>query len=693
MTTSLFKVARPSSGSTARTSVAAGPSSSTYFAEGSDSANNANIARVNSDGSVNWQKQITISGASSTYGITPNIASSTDHVAVVLRHDNSGSATFTTVVVLYDSSGTLIWQKTVPLTILAPAIITTGFPADYGIGGLALAEDESVYLTGTVSSDASTLLAKLAGADGSLSWVVNLNPSTDAVTDDNSGPLALLSGGDVIAAIIGPDIGTGERAHVQRIAASDGSIVWTRSLSWVSGYAQTGLAVDPSDNVFVVGAAWDFSAYEIPVIKLDSSGTSLWSRKVVQAGSSYTLDVAQRLAADATGVYIPVEVVGTRRVGQIFVPTAGTVATGTAKAGFYTTLYASPAFEVRGGGIAGSQGLLVFSDRISGSDPIYAVVARSDSTTTGDDTGYGPYTRASLSYNVATSTAAAASSTYTRASTPSLTLTSDSITSGSGTNVVTAYTVATNATATGIASTLAFGSAFVLGIQLPYTSSTVFGVADARNRGLYATGKASGLAFGSAEGKLTYPATGIASTVTFGTAAYDPTSIKTATGIASTAALGEPRSIRGVAPAPIGFVSSDAPATTFGTPSIALVANLGATGFSTTTFGTASSTYGLAASALAAATTFGAAKVRLPLDATAITTTLFGTPVLRALGYPTGFNATRVGTPTLRNKLNGAVTGFTATVFGTPTTRGQSRTRGAKFRTQFGTPQAERTTP
>lgn len=693
MTTSLFKVARPSSGSTARTSVAAGPSSSTYFAEGSDSTNNANIARVNSDGTVNWQKQITISGASSTYGITPNTASSSDHLAVVLRHDTSGSGTaFTTVVVLYDSSGTLVWQKTVPLTILAPPIMT-GTPADYGIGGLAIAEDESVYLTGTVSSDASTLLAKLAGADGSLTWVVNLNPSTDAVTDDNSGPLALLSGGDVIAAIVGPDIGTGERAHVQRISATDGSIVWTRSLSWVSGYAQTGLAVDPSDNIFVAGVAWDFSAYEIPVIKLDSSGTSLWARNVVQAGSSYALDVAQRLAADSTGLYIPVEVVGTRRVGQIFVPTAGTVATGTAKAGFYTTLYASPAFEVRGGGVAGSQGLLVFSDRISGSDPIYAVVARSDSTTTADDTGYGPYTRASLSYNVASSTAAAASSTYTRASTPSLTLASASITSGSGTNVVTAYTVATNATATGIASTLAFGTAIVLGVQLPYTKTTAFGVADARNRGLYATGKASGLAFGTAEGKLTYPAAGIASTLVFGTPAYDPTSIKTATGIAPTAAFGEPRSIRGVAPYPVGYATGDAPATAFGTPSIAQVLHAAATGFSTTAFGTASNTQGLAATALAAATTFGTAKVRLPLNATALATTAFGTPVMRALGYPTGFTSTRIGSPALRNNLNGAVTGFTTTAFGTPSSLGQSRTRGAKFRTQFGTPRAERTTP
>lgn len=688
MTTSLFKVERPSSASTARSAVAAGPSGSTYLAEGSNSSGEAMLSRINSDGTINWQKKITISGSSAAYGVTPSIASSTDHLAVVLRYSTDSGATFTSTVVLYDSSGTIIWQKVVPVSINRPPAVNATF-ANAGSTGVVVAEDESVYMTGMTNSDTKTNLLKLNGADGSLTWIVNLTSSTSAPTGDYLTELALMSGGDPVVSFWGADpTATGEYTHVQRITASTGAASWTRRIVW-NNFADmgVGLAVDPSDNIYVATAYG--AGTNVNIGKLDSSGTTSWLCEASIDGTS--LEIASRMAADATGVYIQYN--SATAFGHIFIPAAGTVASGNVKKSNYPKIYGTSSFEAHGGGISGSQMLASFSDRASGVAPIYTVVVRTESTNADDGTYGSLYARTTTSHDLsAPGTAAFSSPSYSRASAPSVTLSSGSITEASVSLTVTVLTGTYVATATGLASALAFGSAYVVGVELPYTISTAFGTARS-GRGLYATGLASATAYGTPVARISYSATGTASTATFGTAALELDRISTTGGIASTAAFGEPRSTRGVWPYPIGHASSDAAATTFGTPAVALTANLSAAGLNATAFGTASAAYRLTTSALAAATAFGSAKVLLPLDVTAVATTLFGVPVTRALGYPSGFATTRVGAPSLRNRLNGAATGFTATTLGTPGSGGRSRTRGAKFRTQFGAPQAERTAP
>ena len=688
MTTVLYKVERASAVSTCRPSVAPGPSGSTYFAEGSSGAT-ANIARINSDGTVNWQKEITIPGYDSGVGITPNIAASSDHVAVVLRH--AVSSVYTTIVVLYDSSGTLIWQKTVPLEITAPNILG-GTPYDAGVGGLVLAEDESVYLTGTTASNVNTLLVKLAGADGSLSWHVNLNPSSGGLTDDNSGPLALLSGGDVIAVILGAD-SSGERTHVQRISATDGSIVWTRRIDWANFSLSGGaMAIDTSDNIYVAGPPYEYVTNDdLPIIKLDSSGTLAWSRNVT--GTPGYFGLSPRLTADTSGVWLAVErVSASRQTGHVFVLAAGTVASSNVPASFYPPTYTTAVFEVHGSGAAGANALMTFTDKTG--TPYYSVIVKSTATTTGEDQAYGAYTRASTNYNLAAGSASISTVSYTRASTPSFSVSSATIGEATATLTVTALTGAIMATATGIPSALSFGSAYMNGVELPFTASTAFGTPRS-GRSFAATGASASTAFGTPVARPSYSATGLAAATAFGTPAYQPHSWRTATGIASTTAFGDVWSIRGVGPPPIGHATGIAPTTTFGTPSETDVTPATASGFATTAFGTAVARYGLAATGLAAATAFGTAKVQNVGEATGVASTAFGTPRVSLAGLPVGLAAsTAFGTPRAVNRWTCTATGWTATAFGTPMTAGNHmRTRSGVFRTRFGTPQAERTAP
>jgi outer membrane protein assembly factor BamB len=173
MTTSIVKIER-TSGSIGRPSVAPGPSGGTYFAEGSNSTGVAHVARLDSAGALVWTKEITISAATTANGVTPTIYSSSDHVAVVLRYFETAGSVYKTSVVLYQSDGTLVWEKTVPVAIEHRPSIEDNITTDAGVTGLVLAEDESVYLTGMVSSNTQLALVKLNGSDGSLAWVVNL---------------------------------------------------------------------------------------------------------------------------------------------------------------------------------------------------------------------------------------------------------------------------------------------------------------------------------------------------------------------------------------------------------------------------------------------------------------------------------------------------------------------------------------
>ena len=691
MTTSIVKIER-TSGSIGRPSVAPGPSGGVYFAEGSNSTGIAHISRLDSAGAVVWTKEITISAATSADGITPNIYSSSDHLAVVLRYYETAGSVYKTSVVLYQSDGTLVWEKTVPVSIERQPALCDSTTSDGGIGGLVLAEDESVYMTGMLSSNTQLALVKLNGSDGSLAWVVDLYPSTGARTGDFNVELGLLSGGDVIATFYGAD-GTysNDRTYIQRISATDGSDVWTRKVFWSNGDTSAGAAIgiDPSDNIYIGYPQASSSDYPT-ILKLDSSGATLWLRSVQT--SLFGLFGALRLSATSAGVYMGYGQSATQ--GHIFFDASGTTGANLGIKTSYAAGGGTAAFETHGSRAAGSQLLMAASYTASGT--ARAAIILSDSTTTADNGLWGGiYTRSTTTHTVAAASGTIVVSTpsYTRPSAPSLTLAASSISESSGGLTPTVLSQAVVCTATGRASTLLFGLPVVPGVQLPYTVSTLFGTPDGRNRGLYATGKPSGLVFGTAVGQTTYTATGLAPTVAFGTPVADLNAEVETSGIASTLAFGLPLSVRGVGPAPIGLASSVDPTLTFGTAAAQSVLNAIASGWSGTVIPEARSGWGLYAAGLAAATAFGTAAVRANGLASGFKSTVFGVPTARVPILAEGFSSTVFGTPRLGNKLTAVATGWSSTALGTPATRGASRTRGAKFRTTFGSARAERTAP
>lgn len=688
MTTSIVKIDRVS-GSVGRPSAAPGPSGGVYFAEGSNNTGIAHIARLDSAGALVWTKEITISAATTANGITPTIYSSTDHVAVVLRYFETAGSVYKTSVVLYQSDGTMVWEKLVPVAISRRVSMFDGLLSG-GTTGLVLAEDESVYLTGSLSSGTKLALVKLNGSDGSLAWVVDLFPSTGSPNwDTEIVELGLLSGGDPVVTFVAIDPSFGSDTHIQRITASTGAAAWTRMITWGGGSSGAAIAIDPSDNIYLANSK--DASDGVSVVKLDASGTTTWIRRANI--SSTVTSISTQMSATAAGLFIPHRLVAGAH-GHYFIDAAGATGTGVIPYARYA-LGGTAVYEIRGARAIGSQVLMLLSDSVASVSR--AAIVQSDTTTTADNGAYGStYTRTNATANLTTSTATVTTPSFTRAAAPSLTLATSTITETTGGLTATplAPTPAPSiCTATGRASTLLFGLPFLLGVQGTTAITTAFGTPDARNRGLYATGKPSGLVFGTTVGKTTYTATGLAPTVAFGTPVVDFNTETTPEGIAPTAAFGLPWSIRGVGPAPIGIASSIDPTLAFGTATVYTILNAEAAGFSTTITPTPASGQGLYATGLAASTTFGTAVIGCPSEASGFKSTALGVPVARLPILAAGFSSTLFGAPSIGNYHDAVVTGFTSTVFGTPNTRGASRTRGAKFRTQFGVAQAERTAP
>ena len=686
MTTSIVKIDR-TSGSIGRPSVAPGPSGGTYFAEGSDSTGIAHVARLDSAGALVWTKEITISAATTANGITPTIYSSSDHVAVVLRYFETAGSVYKTSVVLYQSDGTMVWEKLVPVAI-SRRVALFDAATTAGNTGLVLAEDESVYLTGSLSSNTKLALVKLNGSDGSLAWVVDLFPSTGSPNwGSEIVELGLLSGGDPVVSFVAldPSFGTSE-THVQRITASTGAAAWTRKINWGGAVPGAAISVDPSDSIYLANPA--DASDGISVVKLDSSGSTLWIKRA--SISSTITSIAAQMSATAAGLFIPHRLT-TGAHGHYFIDTAGTSGTGLVARNRYA-IPGTAVFSVYGSRAAGTQTLMVLSETVTAVDR--AAIIRSDATTSADDGSYGAtYTRSSSVDNLTTSTASVTTPSFTRASAPSLTLATSTITETSGGLTATVMSPTSICTATGLATTLAFGLPEMQGVQLPYTISTVFG-ATSHGRGLYSTGAAAATAFGSPRAGVSYAATGLLNTTLFGLPVYSDDRSCGAAGIASTLGVGTPFSIRGIVPAPVGQASSLDPATAFGSATATSVLHGSATGFSTTAFGTATHAQSFSATALDPATTFGTPNGPVLAHARGFSTTAFGAATASCLGYPAGLlSTTTFGTPALSNVYLCAATGWSETAFGTPTTRWPTRTRSGVFRTQFGQAQAERTQP
>lgn len=673
--------------------VAPGPSSGSYIV-GNDGAGTILAARLDSSGSLSWAKDITVPT------FTPvqcAAASSSNRLVIVSSSDVSTTAK--TVVLMLDDTGSLVWESVLNSSTIVPT------------EGVLVGPDNSVYVIvlydGPLgSSQYDAVLMKLNPTTGAITWQVGLSETSTTSFDDSMerfGSMCQLSGGDIVLTLWGPGSDTEDHGHIQRVSSTDGSVVWTRKVDFNSGAGSAGfypsnlhIGIDGSDNIYAVGRAWDYGTgnADMPVVKLDSSGTLLWARHVRGSAGTPVFDECWGgLTADSSGVQIAGNMTS-GKYGHLRVAAAGTIASAAVPLSSYTLAYTYTGNVVRCPQI-GATTLWAFTDYTDGGSVNSAIFLMSSQAGAGDDGSYGggtwASTRATVNYDlVAGSATISTPSSWTRPSTPTLTLAAD-LGASVGTGTLSPVTVLQ---ATSVGPSTQFGLAYLQGYTTSVAPSVAFGLPLISRSFINVGITPPSTTFGAAASRQYNTVTSFGPTANFGTPAYTANSTREASPVEPTTNFGTPFGTLGSPDAPTHTASSVPPSTVFGTPAAAYGFTGAATGTQFGSFGTAAARLGQAALGATPSTTFGTATVTMSRAATPINSTAFGTPRSGVGCVASGFSGTMFGGPELDLGSSFPASGWSSTAFGTPTCSGvTTRTRSAYFRTRFGLPQAERTAP
>ena len=311
--------------------IAIDPSENVYitgYADVAGQANNVIIAKYNTSGTIQWQKQLAGVGTKNEYGTSIAVDSASN--VYVSAYSNAGGATFDFLTFKLDSFGNMSWQRSLSGTGFS------GTSSDFGIG-IALDSASNVYVTGFSDNNSTydLVLAKY-NTTGTLQWQRTLGNNTGG-SDAGYGVVVDSANNIYVTGLI-----NGIGILVAKYNSS-GAIEWQRSLTGSATISAVGAAVDSSNNVYVT-AYGDISGsgganYDIFTAKYDSAGTLQWQRKLSTTAS----DQSYGIALDSSGSMYNIGVTNVSGVAVALLtkfPSDGTL-TGTYSLGGFTYTYAA----------------------------------------------------------------------------------------------------------------------------------------------------------------------------------------------------------------------------------------------------------------------------------------------------------------------------------------------------------------
>lgn len=229
------------------------------------------IARYNTAGAIQWQRVF----GGTNYDITKSIAvDSSSNVYVVGESVSVDLSTIAVLLVKYNSSGTLQWQKSL-----------NGAGND---SGLSVKTDSSgnVYVLGITNTsgagDNDFLLVKY-DSSGAVQWQRTLGGAS--FEDGNS--LVIDSLDNIYCFGLTFSTGAGARDYLLAKYNSSGTIQWQRTLGGASQDWGFSVTADSSDFIYVAGYSSSTGAGSNDMLfaKYDSSGTIQWQRTLGSTGN------------------------------------------------------------------------------------------------------------------------------------------------------------------------------------------------------------------------------------------------------------------------------------------------------------------------------------------------------------------------------------------------------------------------
>ncbi|MFX0043746.1 MAG: SBBP repeat-containing protein, partial [Candidatus Hodarchaeota archaeon] len=227
----------------------------------------SSVLSTNNSFGYRWSR--TWGGTSTDVGYGVAVDSS-DNIYFVGYTESYGPGYVAMLVLKYDDSGTLLWNR-------------TWGGSDYdNCYAVAVDSSDNVYLAGETDSFGAggydMILVKFDNSGVQL-WNRTWGGSTISKRDDAWG-VTVDSLDNVYLVGETNDFGEGEEDMVLVKYDSTGAQLWNRT--WGGSLSDSGLevAVDSSDNVYLAGRSYSFGAGEadMVLVKYDSTGEQLWNR-------------------------------------------------------------------------------------------------------------------------------------------------------------------------------------------------------------------------------------------------------------------------------------------------------------------------------------------------------------------------------------------------------------------------------
>ena len=240
------------------------------------------LAKYNSSGTLQWQRVLGDADSNVAYSITVD---SSGNVYVAGRQYVSGTFDFESLLAKYDSSGTIQWQRSLATGVADQDVVAYGVTTDSA---------GNVYMTGytgtNVFSSHIMILVKY-NSSGTIQWqrtlkVAFLRFAGYATNIDSSG--------NVYVTGFGAASGAGNDTLSIVKYNSSGTLQWQKYLGEATLYTLAiggvSVAFDSLDNVYVTGVK-ESGTYYCQIAKFDSSGTLQWQRSLDGFNRDYAYSV------------------------------------------------------------------------------------------------------------------------------------------------------------------------------------------------------------------------------------------------------------------------------------------------------------------------------------------------------------------------------------------------------------------
>ena len=235
-------------------------------------------------------------------------------------------------VMKLNSSGVIQWQKNQQDTNTMPYLCHT-------MNGLVLDESNGV-LYGLSSPEefnnaggAVITVSKFNSSTGASVWRTHFESSVNTYLPWGS-DLVKGPSGDLYFAMACDH--SNHNIYIGKLSASTGSVVWTKKFATsVSDYS-TGIAVDSSENIYVSGYTIGSTTGAVLILKYDSSGSLLWQRNMY-ATPAASFDTAGKIYVESAGGFsVMLKINGKPMIAKL--PADGTM-TGTYSINGVSVLY------------------------------------------------------------------------------------------------------------------------------------------------------------------------------------------------------------------------------------------------------------------------------------------------------------------------------------------------------------------